>query len=104
MVCVVRHYSPNDKMVFVKKLLELFPSQNQWLSLIKTQEYQCVQAKALPMRHYLMKYVMPDLTQALLDCSEIRPEDPIDFIVSSLQVIWGFVSVNFPRRNLMLWP
>ncbi|KAA0185607.1 Adenylate kinase 7 [Fasciolopsis buskii] len=60
---------------------------NQWLSLIKTQEYQCVQAKALPMRHYLMKYVMPDLTQALLDCSEIRPEDPIDFIVSSLQVI-----------------
>ncbi|VDP87560.1 unnamed protein product [Echinostoma caproni] len=53
---------------------------NNWLTLVKTQEYQCAQARALPMRHYLMKYVMPELTKALLDCSTLRPDDPIDFI------------------------
>ncbi|KAF8570279.1 hypothetical protein P879_02895, partial [Paragonimus westermani] len=53
---------------------------NYWLSLIQTQNYQCAEAEALPMRHYLMRYVMPDLTKALLACSRIRPEDPIDFL------------------------
>lgn len=28
-----------------------------------------------------MKYVMPSLSEALLDCSKIKPEDPVDFLV-----------------------
>ncbi|KAF5404263.1 adenylate kinase, partial [Paragonimus heterotremus] len=64
-----------------KKLLQKQQDDwNYWLSLIETQNYQCAEAEALPMRHYLMRYVMPDLTKALLACSRIRPEDPIDFL------------------------
>lgn len=29
-----------------------------------------------------MKHVMPTLTQALIDCCKVRPDDPIDFLVS----------------------
>jgi len=29
-----------------------------------------------------MKYVMPTLTSGLIDICKIRPEDPIDYLVS----------------------
>ncbi|CAH8289459.1 unnamed protein product, partial [Schistosoma turkestanicum] len=57
---------------------------NDWLSLLNTQNYQYVEARSLPMRHYLMKYIMPELSNALLECSEIRPDDPIDFVAEYL--------------------
>ncbi|CAL8104023.1 unnamed protein product [Calicophoron daubneyi] len=55
-----------------------------WLELVRAQNYECAQAQALPMRHYLMKYVMPDLTKALVSCSAIRPDDPIDYVAEYL--------------------
>ncbi|TGZ70674.1 hypothetical protein CRM22_003073 [Opisthorchis felineus] len=57
---------------------------NGWMDLVKKQNNQCAKAEALPMRHYLMRYVMPDLTKALLACSNIRPEDPVDFVAEYL--------------------
>ncbi|TNN15195.1 Adenylate kinase 7 [Schistosoma japonicum] len=57
---------------------------NNWLSLLNTQNYQYAEAHSLPMRHYLMKYIMPELSKALLDCSEIRPDDPVDFVAEYL--------------------
>ncbi|KAK4473339.1 hypothetical protein MN116_004500 [Schistosoma mekongi] len=63
---------------------------NNWLSLLNTQNYQYAEAHSLPMRHYLMKYIMPELSKALLDCSEIRPDDPIDFVAEYLLKTEGF--------------
>ncbi|CAI2722471.1 unnamed protein product [Schistosoma spindalis] len=57
---------------------------NHWLSLLNTQNYQYAEAHSLPMRYYLMKYIMPELSKALLECSEIRPDDPVDFVAEYL--------------------
>ncbi|CAH8824077.1 unnamed protein product [Trichobilharzia szidati] len=65
------------------KLLQQYQDDwNRWLSLLNAQNYQYTEAHSLPMRHYLMKYIMPDLSKALLKCTEVRPEDPVDFVVS----------------------
>lgn len=48
---------------------------------MKRQESEQLEVQALPLRNYLMKYVMPSLTEAMVKCSEIKPEDPVDFLV-----------------------
>lgn len=48
---------------------------------VKRQECELLEAHALPLRNYLMKYVMPSLTEAMLECCKISPEDPVDFLV-----------------------
>lgn len=48
---------------------------------MKRQESEQLEVQALPLRNYLMKYVMPSLTEAMVKCSKIKPEDPVDFLV-----------------------
>jgi len=45
------------------------------------QEQEVLEVQTIPLRNYLMKYVMPTLTSALIDICKIRPEDPIDYLV-----------------------
>ncbi|XP_056150104.1 adenylate kinase 7-like [Lampris incognitus] len=68
-------------------LVELKANYEEWnrnVSEVKRQEYELLEARSLPLRNYLMKYVMPSLTEALVDCSKVRPEDPVDFLAEYL--------------------
>ncbi|KAF5900297.1 adenylate kinase 7-like, partial [Clarias magur] len=47
---------------------------------VKKQEDELLEARSLPLRHYLMKYVMPTLRDGLVACSQVKPEDPVDFL------------------------
>lgn len=49
---------------------------------LKAEEEERLCILAEPMQKYLAKYVLPTLTQALIEVAELRPEDPIDFLVS----------------------
>lgn len=49
---------------------------------LKEEEEERLCILAEPMHKYLTKYVLPTLTQALIEVAELRPEDPIDFLVS----------------------
>lgn len=49
---------------------------------VKREEYDLLETQSIPLRNYLMKHVMPTLTQGLIDACKVRPEDPIDFLVS----------------------
>ncbi|CAL8316201.1 unnamed protein product [Boreogadus saida] len=51
---------------------------------VKRQERELMEARSLPLRNYLMKYVMPSLSQAMLDCCAQKPEDPIDYLAEHL--------------------
>ncbi|KAI4891646.1 hypothetical protein NFI96_024852 [Prochilodus magdalenae] len=53
----------------------------QCLEEVNRQENELLEAQSLPMRHYLMRDVMPTLTQGLIECCRTRPEDPVDFLV-----------------------
>uniref|UniRef100_A0A3Q3FK31 Adenylate kinase 7a n=1 Tax=Labrus bergylta TaxID=56723 RepID=A0A3Q3FK31_9LABR len=54
------------------------------LSEVRRQEEELLEARCLPLRNYLMKYVMPSLSEAMLECSKIKPEDPVDFLAEHL--------------------
>ncbi|KAM9339221.1 adenylate kinase 7-like [Symphorus nematophorus] len=68
-------------------LAEMSAQYEEWqknLSELSRQEYELLEARSLPLRNYLMKYVMPSLTEAMLDCCKIKPEDPVDFLAEHL--------------------
>ncbi|XP_051265547.1 adenylate kinase 7-like [Dicentrarchus labrax] len=68
-------------------LAEMSAQYEEWqknLSELNKQEYELLEAHSLPLRNYLMKYVMPSLTDAMLDCCKIKPEDPVDFLAEHL--------------------
>uniref|UniRef100_G3NXS8 Nucleoside-diphosphate kinase n=1 Tax=Gasterosteus aculeatus aculeatus TaxID=481459 RepID=G3NXS8_GASAC len=54
------------------------------LSEVERQEHELLEAHSLPLRNYLMKYVMPPLSEAMLDCSKIKPEEPVEFLAEHL--------------------
>lgn len=55
------------------------------MSEVKRQEHELLEAHGLPLRNYLMKYVMPSLTEAMLECCKIKPDDPVEFLVLTQQ-------------------
>lgn len=48
---------------------------------LKKQEEELLEARSLPLRNYLVEYVMPSLSEAMVDCCAVKPEDPVDFLV-----------------------
>uniref|UniRef100_A0A672IXR0 Adenylate kinase 7a n=1 Tax=Salarias fasciatus TaxID=181472 RepID=A0A672IXR0_SALFA len=70
-------------------LAEMTTQYEEWVSKknvseVKRQEDELLEARALPLRSYLMKHVMPSLAAAMTDCSKIKPEDPVDFLAEHL--------------------
>lgn len=68
-------------------LAEMAAQYQEWkknLSELERQEKELLAARSLPLRTYLMKYVMPSLSEAMLACSQVRPEDPVDFLAEHL--------------------
>ncbi|NXH40484.1 KAD7 kinase, partial [Dicaeum eximium] len=51
---------------------------------VKKQEQELLEAQSLPLRHYLMKNVMPTLMKGVNECCRIRPDDPVNFLAEYL--------------------
>lgn len=61
--------------------------QTEWsarLDEVKREEYELLETQSIPLRNYLMKHVMPTLTQALIDTCKVRPEDSVDYLAEYL--------------------
>ncbi|XP_037100996.1 adenylate kinase 7a [Syngnathus acus] len=68
-------------------LAEMAAEYEVWqenLAEVERQEHEVLEAKALPLRNYLMTYVMPALSEALQECSKIKPNDPVSFLAEYL--------------------
>ncbi|XP_070506915.1 adenylate kinase 7-like [Chironomus tepperi] len=46
----------------------------------KEKEFHKLEQQSLPVRQYLMKYVLPKVTDAFVQVTKLRPEDPVQFI------------------------
>ncbi|NWI49805.1 KAD7 kinase, partial [Calyptomena viridis] len=57
---------------------------NKQLEEVKRQEQELLEAQSIPLRNYLMKYVMPTLMQGINECCRIRPDDPVNFLAEYL--------------------
>ena len=51
---------------------------------VRKQEKELLEAQSMPLRNFLMKHVMPTLTKGLIECCQVRPDDPVDFLVSKI--------------------
>lgn len=58
--------------------------QTDQLTRIKREEQEMLETQSIPLRNYLMKNVMPTLTQGLIEVCKVKPDDPVDYLVSSL--------------------
>ncbi|XP_076302141.1 adenylate kinase 7 isoform X2 [Lasioglossum baleicum] len=59
----------------------------EWTELmekLKEDEEERLCLRGLPLRHYLVKYIFPTLTQGLIEVANLRPDDPIDFLAEYL--------------------
>ncbi|XP_023587437.1 adenylate kinase 7 isoform X2 [Trichechus manatus latirostris] len=57
---------------------------NKRLEEVKREERELLEAQSIPLRNYLMTYVMPTLMQGVNECCKVRPEDPVDFLAEYL--------------------
>ncbi|KAI5162523.1 Adenylate Kinase 7 [Manis pentadactyla] len=57
---------------------------NKRLEEVKSEERELLEAQSIPLRNYLMTYVMPTLMQGLNECCKVRPDDPVDFLAEYL--------------------
>eukprot|EP00731_Ephydatia_muelleri_P027932 Em0019g805a len=50
------------------------------LTRIKREEQEMLETQSIPLRNYLMKNVMPTLTQGLIEVCKVKPDDPVDYL------------------------
>ncbi|KAI8781076.1 adenylate kinase 7 [Biomphalaria glabrata] len=70
-----------------EELQERRRRQEGWstrLNDMKREECELLEAQSYPLRNYLVKHVMPTLTQALIDCCKTRSYDPMDYLAEYL--------------------
>ncbi|XP_061843144.2 adenylate kinase 7-like [Nerophis lumbriciformis] len=72
------------KEASLAEIAEQYEAWQNNLAEVERQEHELLEAQALPLRNYLMKYVMPSLTEALQECSKIKPDDPVSFLAEYL--------------------
>ena len=46
-----------------------------------------LETQSIPLRNYLMKNVMPTLTQGLIEVCKVRPDDAIDYLVTKSLIL-----------------
>ncbi|TYZ57456.1 hypothetical protein PybrP1_010844, partial [[Pythium] brassicae (nom. inval.)] len=54
------------------------------LELIQREESELLEARAKPLRAYLMDTVLPALTEGMLEVVKVQPDDPIDYLAEFL--------------------
>lgn len=65
------------KSNFLRSLL-----QTNLMEKLKQEEEERLCILAEPLQRYLAKHVLPTLTEALIEVARLRPDDPVDFLVS----------------------
>lgn len=74
-----------DKMVLLSlSFMFVHVCQNRGLEEERQQEETLLMAASAPLRQYLTNTVLPTVIRGCLEICELRPEDPIDFLVGFL--------------------
>lgn len=50
----------------------------------KRKEVMDIEQRCLPVRHYLFKYILPNVTTALTQVATVRPKNPVEFLAKLL--------------------
>lgn len=55
------------------------------LRIIGAHEAERRQLEALSLREYLMRYMVPNLTEGLIEMCTVMPENPVDYLANYLE-------------------
>lgn len=69
---------------------------------MREEEKATLETQSLPLRNYLMKFVMPTLTEGLVEVCKVKPDDPVDYLVrKAAHRYWACVtSAHLPLAHL----
>jgi hypothetical protein len=63
---------------------------------LKQEEEEKLYILAEPLQRYLAVHVLPTLTDGLIEVAKLRPDDPVDFLVSQfVEALFNFSSMAF---------
>lgn len=65
--------------------------QGAQLELVLKEEKEMLETRSLPLRNYLMQHIMPTLTEGLIEACKIKPDDPVDYIVSIKYLVISYL-------------
>ena len=51
---------------------------------VKRKELEELEQKSIPLRHYLMKFILPNITTSITEVAKVRPNNPIQFLAQHL--------------------
>jgi len=54
------------------------------LAQVKREEQEMLDTQSIPLRNYLMRHVMPTLTQGLIEVCKVKPDDAVDYLAEYL--------------------
>ncbi|XP_062947666.1 adenylate kinase 7 isoform X2 [Cynocephalus volans] len=74
----------HNEAVEMAERIARWDAWNKQLEEVKREERELLEAQSIPLRNYLMTYVMPTLMQGLNECCKVRPDDPVDFLAEYL--------------------
>ena len=49
---------------------------------MKHEEDELLETQSIPLRNYIMRHILPTLTEGLVEVCKVRPDDPVDYLVS----------------------
>ena len=55
--------------------------QDAQLAQVRREEQEMLETQSIPLRNYLMRHVMPTLTQGLIEVCKVKPDDAVDYLV-----------------------
>lgn len=58
--------------------------QNDDMLEQKRQQLLLIEQKSLPVRHYLLKYILPNIAEGVAEVAKVRPRDPVEFLANYL--------------------
>ncbi|MES1902339.1 MAG: Adenylate kinase 7 [Paramarteilia canceri] len=73
-----------EKIQYEKHIKEELEKNKKINDRLQLEKEKILEADSLPIRAYLNKFVMPNLTSALERCYRAKPEDPLNFIADNL--------------------
>ncbi len=63
------------------------------LAKVQAEEKEMLETQSVPLRNYLMQHVMPTLTEGLIEVCKVKPDDAVDYLVSTHhQLVYDFVT------------
>ena len=82
--CIYVHTHKSTIMYYNVTCITIYAhSQSERLAQVQKEEQEMLETHSIPLRNYLMRHVMPTLTEGLIEVCKVRPDDPVDYLVST---------------------